>query len=77
MRRAAHPAMRVVCPPASAGQSRRLSSSPRMTSVDDMDDNVDDVDDGGSGLWQREQRDLIVIVLVFDEDNDKDNDCIV
>jgi hypothetical protein len=42
-----------------------------------MDDNVDDVDDGGSGLWQREQRDLIVIVLVFDEDNDKDNDCIV
>jgi hypothetical protein len=42
-----------------------------------MDDNDDDVDNGGSGLWQCGQRDLVVIVLVFDEDNDKDNDCIV
>ena len=42
-----------------------------------MDDNDDYVDDGGSGLWQRGQRDLIVIVLVFNEDNDKDNDCII
>ena len=42
-----------------------------------MDDNDDDVDDGGSGLWQREQRDLIVIVLAVVEDIDKDNNCIV
>ncbi len=41
LRRAAHPAMQVVRPPAAAGQSRRPSSSPWLASVKDTDYNND------------------------------------
>jgi len=57
VRRAAHPVMWALRPPAAAGQSRRPSSSPRSASVEDTDDDDDDVNDGGGGLWQRGQRD--------------------
>ena len=49
MRRAAHPVMRALRPPATAGQLRRPSSSPRLASVKDMDDDDDVNDDGGVG----------------------------
>jgi len=42
-----------------------------------MDDNDDDVEDGDGGLWQRGQRDPVMVVVIIDDDNDKDDNCIV
>ncbi len=79
MRRAAHPVMRLVRPPAAAGQSRRPSSSPRSASVKDMDEDNDNVDDGGGGLWQRGRRDpvVVVVIVIVDDDGDDGNERIV
>ena len=52
--------------PATAGQSRCLSSSLPLVSVEDMDDD-DDVDNGGGSLWRCGQWDLFVIVIVKDD----------
>jgi hypothetical protein len=63
VRRATHPVMQVVRPPATVGQSHHPSSSPGLASVKD--------------LGQRGRRDPVVIVAVIDDENDKDDDCIV
>ena len=72
MRRATHPVMRALRPPAAAGQSLRASSSPRLASVKDTDDDDNDVDNGGGGLWQRGWQDpaAVVAIVVVDDDGD-------
>jgi len=65
MRRAAHPVMRALRPPAAAEQSRRPSSFPRSASVEDTDDGDDDVNDGGCDIWQRGGRDPVVVIVVL------------
>ena len=79
MRRAAHPVMRALQPPATAGQSHRPSSSLWSASVKDTDDDDDDVDDGGGGLWQRGRRDpaVVVVVVVVDDDGNNGDERIV
>jgi len=79
VRHTVHPVMRAIRPPAFAGQSRCLSSSPPSASVEDTDDDDDNVNNGGGGLWQRGWRDpaAVAIVVVVDDDGDDGYKCIV
>ena len=51
-----------------------MTSSPRLASVEDMDDNDDAADDGGGGLWQRGRRDPTIVIVVVVVKNNGESD---